>query len=1144
MKKCSFITAVAILMQLFLNTVVFAASEIKIEAESFTKAHSGVVVMEPPGQTVISVQPEMWMEYEITVDSAGSYSLYSNAACIDDISLKVILDGVNVPAGAAGKTGDWSVYQDSKLSDLRLSAGMHTLRITSGGGISLDYFRLLPARLGDKNTQNAADYDAGGEGVGYHDNTPGVDDEYALDRGDDVEVMETSDGLAVKMSAGEWLRYTLQAEESEAYTISLRTSCVSDDTVMRVSVNGEEFTKTLQRTASETDLNDFVFGKVLLNAGSNVIRVEMISGTDLLFPSFSLNKLNPADAMESAKSIIKTEFEDYMPGGEGVGYHDLTPGLDNEAYIDRGDDVEVAPGGTGIVVGSNPGEWMKYKINIPAADQYQVRVYTASPDTVDLIFRQNGGKKQTLSVPSTGTWADLVLYEAGTITLDAGESELQIEIAGGGINLDYFELVRLPKSMELYAAYAGDRALLGERTIPRGTDVLFAYFTDEIANSGTIEITAPDGTAIPTVCGAEKNVLTIKLKDTLSYDTAYQMRITGVSGKSGIRCEEETVKWKTGTEETDSGKSTVDSLSVTEDGGIVTVTGTILSGAGEPIGGRTISGKLVNVKKSSIQYVLESVKSNPDGSFSMTYQFEESAPNGDYNVRITPEYGQQKTQKINYISADQLEALVAGLKAAENAEDADAVFTQYEAMLGLNRKTLLTGVTDQSRFFSHFVKFQAESKQDIISAYQKYAYFERLNQANNTSKVKAILTNQDACNALSIDLKKHSLIQKNQNAFYQDIVSMEQMTELSAFRKAFDALADRWLLTEYEKDNVSLSVSDQRGNVGQGIRIPLRFNAVQTNLSEAVFTVVCPDETVAGKLSLVSKDAAIRKDGKNVTVSAKAQASETAAELQFTSGNKETVRLSVSAEVTYLLDGYSCKKELTKKELSVTVSEQTGGGGGSGGGKTTGSSAVIPSVKPQNPDKEPDQKPDDQPEKKEFSDLSEAEWAKESIERLQERGVVTVGEDQKFRPNDPISREEFVKMLVAAMGVFDSAAGVSFSDTPADAWYTPYIASAVREGLVYGVSEERFGVGEKITRQDMAVMLFRAMKKRGFDTERSLEQFFDHEDISDYAKDAVYTMRKTGIINGVGENAFAPKQTATRAMAARMVDAMMSEVGL
>ena len=51
-------------------------------------------------------------------------------------------------------------------------------------------------------------------------------------------------------------------------------------------------------------------------------------------------------------------------------------------------------------------------------------------------------------------------------------------------------------------------------------------------------------------------------------------------------------------------------------------------------------------------------------------------------------------------------------------------------------------------------------------------------------------------------------------------------------------------------------------------------------------------------------------------------------------------------------------------------------------------------------------------------------------------------------------------------------------------------------------------------------------------------------DISDYAKDAVYTMRKTGIINGVGENAFAPKQTATRAMAARMVDAMMSEVGL
>ena len=165
-------------------------------------------------------------------------------------------------------------------------------------------------------------------------------------------------------------------------------------------------------------------------------------------------------------------------------------------------------------------------------------------------------------------------------------------------------------------------------------------------------------------------------------------------------------------------------------------------------------------------------------------------------------------------------------------------------------------------------------------------------------------------------------------------------------------------------------------------------------------------------------------------------------------------------------------------------------------------------------------------------------WAKDSIENLTELGIVSGKGDGIFAPMDKVTREEFVKMIVCAYELFDKSAVCSFDDVNKDARYAPYVASAYNSGLVYGVSEEEFGIGRNITREEMAVIAYRAA---GYEKMTADNLFADDDKISDYAKTAVYTMRSKGIMSGKGDNRFAPKDFATRAEAAKMLDLMLQK---
>ena len=218
-------------------------------------------------------------------------------------------------------------------------------------------------------------------------------------------------------------------------------------------------------------------------------------------------------------------------------------------------------------------------------------------------------------------------------------------------------------------------------------------------------------------------------------------------------------------------------------------------------------------------------------------------------------------------------------------------------------------------------------------------------------------------------------------------------------------------------------------------------------------------------------------------------------------------------------------------ELAISINNggYAGGGGGGrpSGGVSGGASggAVTSSIHM-----------DSSLVKEYYSDISGYEWAREAIHALSDKNILSGYGDKTFLPEKNMTREEFVKILVLATGVYDSAAQCSFDDVAEDSWYYPYIASAVKAGLVNGVSQDRFGVGSVITRQDMAVMICRGASIKGisFTNNGASVSFTDADNISDYALESVTALCRAGIIDGMGDGSFAPTGSLTRAQAAKV----------
>ena len=224
----------------------------------------------------------------------------------------------------------------------------------------------------------------------------------------------------------------------------------------------------------------------------------------------------------------------------------------------------------------------------------------------------------------------------------------------------------------------------------------------------------------------------------------------------------------------------------------------------------------------------------------------------------------------------------------------------------------------------------------------------------------------------------------------------------------------------------------------------------------------------------------------------------------------------------------------------------TGGGGGGGGGSTgggsiggggggsTGGSGYTPST-PNNPTTPSSGET--------FTDLENHAWAKDAVYTLKNKGIISGISDTEFAPANNIKRGDFILILTRMLGV-NNEFTENFADVPESAYYYQAIGSAKAAGIAQG-SGENFMPENSIIRQDLITLAYRAFLAKGYITETtdltSLDAFADKGDISDYAKTAMASMVKAGIIQGSNGNVN-PKGFATRAevavMCARLVELM------
>jgi len=178
--------------------------------------------------------------------------------------------------------------------------------------------------------------------------------------------------------------------------------------------------------------------------------------------------------------------------------------------------------------------------------------------------------------------------------------------------------------------------------------------------------------------------------------------------------------------------------------------------------------------------------------------------------------------------------------------------------------------------------------------------------------------------------------------------------------------------------------------------------------------------------------------------------------------------------------------------------------------------------------------------RKTFNDISNIAWAKNEIEILAARHIINGVDNKNYAPNNNITRAEFSKLIVEGLKLKSGDKIVSFSDVNAGAWYEDSVKTAASLGIVEGYGG-RFDPNAPITREQMATIIVRALQHvESIDTyDNGNVDFVDQSQISSWADETIKIAVNKGLIKGLGNGYFGPKEKATRAQAAVIIYRML-----
>ena len=178
-----------------------------------------------------------------------------------------------------------------------------------------------------------------------------------------------------------------------------------------------------------------------------------------------------------------------------------------------------------------------------------------------------------------------------------------------------------------------------------------------------------------------------------------------------------------------------------------------------------------------------------------------------------------------------------------------------------------------------------------------------------------------------------------------------------------------------------------------------------------------------------------------------------------------------------------------------------------------------------------------------FADVSAGDYYYDAVLWAVRLGITTGTDDAHFSPNADCARGQLVTFLWRAAGKPKAEQTALFSDVGADAYYAEAVRWAAALGIVTGYSDGRFGAGDPITRQQMAVMLYRFARALGMETAQSgagAQGFDDFEQVSAYAEEAITWAVNAAILRGA-DNRLMPQAPCTRAQMVTMLNRLLGE---
>lgn len=171
-----------------------------------------------------------------------------------------------------------------------------------------------------------------------------------------------------------------------------------------------------------------------------------------------------------------------------------------------------------------------------------------------------------------------------------------------------------------------------------------------------------------------------------------------------------------------------------------------------------------------------------------------------------------------------------------------------------------------------------------------------------------------------------------------------------------------------------------------------------------------------------------------------------------------------------------------------------------------------------------------------YTDVSETDWFYKEVMYIRDNGLFYDINGASFRPRENTNRATIVYALWKAAGAPQAKSGASFRDLSED-WYKSAVAWASSNDIVKGYGDGRFGPSDSVTREQIAVFMYRyaSYMKRGVSASSKLAGYTDKDKISSWALAEMKWANAEGIINGTSATTLSPQGTATRAEMAAIV---------